>query len=525
MNNMVVMFKLKIKKIIVVGLAALLVIIGMQPKKVWSSAHELYNKWMVLTMILDKIERFYVDDRNPDDLLKNAIDGMLSGLDPHSVYISKDQYKSFCKNYEGYFGVGLKYSIISGQFVVTSVIENGPAAISDVRVGDRLVKIEGLPVQDIDASTIESYLSGMEDEYVTIEVARPNKPEPITFQLPKRKVFHESVPTALMMDKRTGYVKISNFTNSTPAEFDKACAELNQQGMSRLILDLRNNSGGAFDAGIAVADRFLSAGKIIAFTKGRTQRSSQQYIASAFKTCAQMPLIVLVNEATASDAEIVAGAIQDWDRGLIVGRRTFGKALVQTEFPFQDGSVLLLTTARYYTPLGRLIQSDYYVNPSQSLRDEEYRFKKYKTPKGRIVFGGGGIRPDILLEDESKAIPPVLKKLYLSQEDVFFKFADAYAADLPPEKKPQELKDFLQDFYVTPAMLDGFFAFVKTSTLQLKAEELGRYDDEIARSIKVEIAWRLWGEKGRYAAAAISDAEIIKSLSYFGQASSLLSNP
>lgn len=524
MNKMAVMLKMKIKKSILVSILALLLVVGLHPQQLWSSAQELYNKWMVLSMILDKIERFYVDERNPDDLLKNAIDGMLSGLDPHSVYISQDQYKSFCKNHESYFGVGLKYSIIGGQFVVTSVIENGPAAISGVRVGDRLIKIEGLPVQEIDASTLESYLSGMEDEYVTIEISRPNIPDPITFQLPKRNVFHESVPTALMMDEHTGYVKISNFTNSTPGEFDKACAELNQQGMSRLILDLRNNSGGAFDAGVAVADRFLSAGKMIVFTKGRTQRSSQQYIAAAVKTLPHMPLIVLVNEATASDAEIVAGAIQDWDRGLIVGRRTFGKALVQTEFPFQDGSVLLLTTARYYTPLGRLIQSDYYINHSQSLRDEEHRYKKYKTPKGRILFGGGGIRPDIVLEDESKATPPALKKLYLSHEDVFFKFADAYAANLPLEKKPQELGDFLQTFQIAPAMLDSFFVLARTLNPQLKDEELRRYDDEIARSIKVEFAWRLWGEKGRYAAAAVSDAEIIKSLSYFGQASALLSN-
>jgi len=231
-----------------------------------------------------------------------------------------------------------------------------------------------------------------------------------------------------------------------------------------------------------------------------------------------------VNEATASDAEIVAGAIQDWDRGLIVGRRTFGKALVQTEFPFQDGSVLLLTTARYYTPLGRLIQSDYYVNPGPSFKNEENRFKKYKTPRGRLVFGGGGIRPDIKLEDELKEIAPVLKKLYLSHEDVFFKFADAYAANLPPEQQPQELGVFLQEFRVTPAMLEGFFTLVNTSDVQLKPRELRNYKNEIGRSIKVEIAWRLWGEKGRYAAAAISDAEIIKSISYFGQASALFSN-
>ncbi len=516
------MFKYKLKTIVVALLVMLFIIIGLHPRKVWSGAQQLYNKWMVLTMILDKVERFYVDERNPDDLLKDAIDGMLSGLDPHSVYISAEQYKSFCRNYEGYFGVGLKYSIISGQYVVTSLAENGPAAIAGIAVGDRIVKIEGAPVKELDAPAIERYLSGREDESVTLEVARPNEEALITFELPKRQIYHESVPIALMVEPQTGYIKISIFTDSTPMELDMAYAELNALGMKRLVLDLRNNSGGAFEAGVAVADRFLPAGRMIVFTKGRAAHSSQQYIATSPKTFPRMPLIVLVNEATASDAEIVAGAIQDWDRGLIVGRRTFGKALVQTEFPFQDGSVLLLTTARYYTPLGRLIQSDYYVDSGRSLKDEEHRFKKYKTPKGRLVFGGGGIRPDVEIKGVSKEIPKPLKNLYLSHEDVFFRFADAYASALSETDRSQDLDAFLKEFYVSASMLEDFYRQVEQAGVSVQKSELQRYDKELKNAIKVEIAWRLWGEKGRYAAAALSDVEIKKSLSYFTQATALI---
>ncbi|RMD96458.1 MAG: PDZ domain-containing protein, partial [Calditrichaeota bacterium] len=337
------MHRLLKKYIIIAPIAFAVVYAAIHPTKVLSSAQELYNKWMVLTMILDKVERFYVDERDPDELLRNAIDGMLSGLDPHSVYISEEQYKAFSKAYEGYFGVGIKYNIIGNQFVVTNVMENGPAAIAGVRVGDRLIKLEGVPISELRAQQIEQILIGSEDKAVTLQVARPNIDELVTFELPKRKIEHKSVPVALMLDEQTGYIKISNFTESTPAEFDAEYAQLKQHGMKRLVLDLRNNGGGAFDAGVAIADRFLSGGKMIVFTKGRALRSSQQYIATSSRTVPRDPLIVLVNEATASDAEIVAGAIQDWDRGLIVGRRTFGKALVQTEFPFQDGSILLLT--------------------------------------------------------------------------------------------------------------------------------------------------------------------------------------
>ena len=516
------MFKVKLKKLMFAVVALVLLLAAMHPGKVWSSAQELYNKWMVLTMILDKVERFYVDDRNPDDLLKNAIDGMLSGLDPHSVYISEDQFKAFSKNYEGYFGVGLKYSIISGQYVVTSVVESGPAAISGIRVGDRIVKIEGLDVQEMDAQAIERHLSGNEADYVSLTVARLNEKELLSFDLPKRQIDHESVPIALMVDEQTGYVKISNFTDTTPTELDIAFAQLKDRGMSRLVLDLRNNSGGAFEAGVAVADRFLSGGKMIVFTKGRALRSSQQYIATASKTFPRMPLLVLINEATASDAEIVAGAIQDWDRGLIIGQRSFGKALVQTEFPFQDGSILLLTTARYYTPLGRLIQSDYYVNPSQSIKDDEYRFKKYKTPQGRLVFGGGGIRPDFEIATKDEEMPETLRKLYLSREDVFFKFADGHAAGQASEGQRGELGKFLKEFHVTPAMLEDFYQQVIADKIAVTAPELRRHEQEIKNALKIEIAWRLWGEKGRYAAIALSDEEIQKSLTYFEQASSLI---
>ena len=512
-----------IKKASLFALAALFVGLAIHPRKVLSSAQELYNKWMVLTMILDKVERFYVDERNPDDLLKNAIDGMLSGLDPHTVYISSEQYKVFCENYEGYLGIGLKYSIISGQYVVTSLVENGPAAISGIKLGDRIVKIEGVAVQDLDAPAMEQHLSGNEQKCVALEIARPKVKELLTFELPKRQINRKSVPAALMLDEQTGYIKITNFTDSTPQEMDAAFHQLQNEGMARLVLDLRNNSGGAFEAGAAVADRFLSGGKMIVFTKGRAMRSSQQYIATNGNTLPRIPLIVMVNEATASDAEIVAGAIQDWDRGLIVGRRTFGKALVQTEFPFQDGSILLLTTARYYTPLGRLIQSDYYVNPGQTLKDEEYRFKKYKTPRGRLVFGGGGIRPDVLLKDDNAEISPVLKKLYLTNEDVFFKFADLYAANLPPDHQAQELGDFLKEFKVSAEMLEDFYRQAGAADPTLKADALRRQRRELAKALKIEIAWRLWGEKGRYAAAALYDSEISKALLHFDKAAELIS--
>lgn len=495
-----------------------IVVIG--PAKVWSNAQQAYNKWMILTMILDKIQRFYVEEKDPDVLLKDAIDGMLSGLDAHSVYIPADQAKNYSLKYQGYFGVGLTYSLIDHKYIVTSLVRNGPAAKAGVIVGDRIQKIEGKAVADMAPEQVEQFLSGSADSYVELEVLRPPQNELVHFDLSKRQIDIHSISAVCMLDGITGYIQISHFSDSTPAELDFAFAELGGLGMTQLILDLRNNSGGTLEAGVAVADRLIPPGKLIVFTKGRAPQASEQFISTASVTLPSFPLIVLVNEKTASDAEIVAGTVQDWDRGIIVGRQTYGKALVQTEYPFQDGSILLLTTARYYTPLGRLIQNDDQDNKqAQELR------KEFRTPKGRTIFAGGGIRPDFELKKSSKTISATMRKIYPEGENYFYQFADDYLTSQPREEMPKNLYQFLSTFVVTDDLFKRFAELtVERSQKKISRTELEQNRSEILPEIKVALAWRLWGEEGRNAASACVDEEVLKSRSFFSEAAMLIAD-
>ncbi|MBN1480195.1 S41 family peptidase [candidate division KSB1 bacterium] len=495
-------------------------VIGIKPRFVWSNVQQLYNKWMILTMILEKIERFYVDEKHPDDLLKDAIDGMLFGLDPHSVYLTAEQYKDYSKKYDGYYGLGLKYCRFDSVLVVSSIIENSPAATAGIRIGDRIVKISGINIAAIRNESLEQFLSGQEEKIITMLVERPNEEGRFSLELVKRQILDDTIPIDFMIRDDIGYIRLLYFADSTPRELDKALSSLMNAGMKKLILDLRDNSGGALNSGVAVADRFIPAGKLIGFTKGRAPQSSEQFVAN-HQIFDHIPLIVLVNETTASDAEIVAGAIQDWDRGLIIGRKTYGKALVQTEYTFQDESVLLLTTARYYTPLGRLIQKDYQENETDLKTDKKDEPQKYKTAKGRIVYGGGGIQPDITLQNIDQVFPECLRALYSLNENIFFKFADKYVISQDEQFFSYDMQTF-RSFKVDALLWQQFKEYVQRSKIKITSSELESNAKILQNKIKVELAGRLWGDKGRYAVTMANDPEVNASLVYFNQASALL---
>jgi carboxyl-terminal processing protease len=503
-------------------LIVLCIVVAWHPERVWSNAQQLYNRWMILTMILEKIERFYVDEKHPDELLKDAIDGMLFGLDPHSVYLTPEQYKGYSQKYNGYYGFGLKYCRTDSVLVVTSLVEDGPAEVAGIRIGDRILKIAGIRISDIARGSVDDYLSGRQEKLISMVIQRPPQGERISLELAKRQIVDKSIPVSFIIRDGTGYLKLSYFTDSTPIELDAALAELTIAGMSQLVLDLRDNSGGTFSSGVAVADRFIPRGKLIVYTKGRAPHSSEQFISTLSEKT--MPLIVLVNESTASDAEIVSGALQDWDRGLIVGRRTYGKALVQTEYTFQDQSVLLLTTARYYTPLGRLIQKDYKESDTSTVNSKGVESQKYKTPKGRIVYGGGGIQPDIALKKVDKIVPKALRSLYTIDENIFFNFADKYVISHSDITFTQDIELFVREFRVNENMWQQFKRYVHQTPVNLSESVMEANSIFLKDELKVEIAGRLWGDRGRYMTIITNDSEVQACLDYFKQASALLIN-
>ncbi|MBN1558684.1 S41 family peptidase [candidate division KSB1 bacterium] len=504
--------------------AAVLIFLGLvvvwQPERVWSNAQQLYNKWMILTMILEKIERFYVDEKHPDELLKDAIDGMLFGLDPHSVYLTAGQYKDYSKKYDGYYGFGLKYCRIDSVLVVTSLVENGPADLAGIRIGDRILKIAGMRISDIAGGSVENYLSARSEKLISMAIQRPPQGERISLELAKRQIVDKSIPVSFMIRDAVGYIKLSYFTDATPQELDAALTKLTGAGMTRLIVDLRDNGGGAFDSGIAVADRFIPRGRLIVYTKGRAPHSSEQFVSTLPEKT--MPLVVLVNESTASDAEIVSGALQDWDRGLIVGRRTYGKALVQTEYTFQDESVLMLTTARYYTPLGRLIQKEYQENNAGKVNHKSVEPQKYKTPKGRIVYGGGGIQPDVVLKKADKIVPKGLQPLYSNDVNIFFNFADKYVISHADIMFTHDVELFVREFRVSENMWQQFKQYVHQTPVSLAESIMEANSIFLKDELKVEIAGRLWGDRGRFMAVSENDSEVQACLKYFEQASALI---
>lgn len=507
----------------------LLFILAIGPQKIIWAGQQVYNRWMILTLILDKIERFYVEEKDPDSLIEDAIQGMLNGLDPHSVYLPAEDYAEWQKKYQGFHGIGLKYNIIGSKLVVVSLFEDGPALAAGVQMGDIIIEIEGQDVSKLKSEQIAALLVGPLDSKISLVVERKNVKEPIHFEIPRKSIVVESIPCAFMFNDTTGYIKIAQFSESTPTELDLAFAQLREQGMAQLLLDLRDNSGGPFQAGIEVADRFIPGGKLLLFTKGRTPSSTEQFISSQSSTLPMLPLIVMVNEASASDAEIVAGVIQDWDRGLLVGRPTYGKALVQTEYPFQDGSALLLTTARYYTPLGRMIQREYSSNGNRqdmtksnrssgavSLKDQ----KVFTTPKGRILTAEGGITPDVILEPEEITLSEAFKRIYFAKASYFYTFAADYVNGHPELRG--EISTFLKEFHVTEPILNEFFQSVVASGLRFTMQDLNENSDQIKLIIKREIAGVIWGEQGRHITSASEDKEIIHASQLFSKAKQLI---
>ncbi len=495
------------KSILFITLLTTVILLFRNP--IIEASQKVYDKWMALTLVLDLIERYYVTQKNPDELLDYAIEGVLDHLDPYSSYHSPDAYQQWQKKFHAYHGIGLKYSKVDDRLYVTSITESGPADIAGIRLGDQIIRINGQAVSQLSKKDIQNHLSTSELEKLNLVLYHDVNLPPQTLAIPRAKIPVISIPCAYMLDSETGYIRLDHFSDMTSYELDRAFAKLNLEGMRNLIFDLRDNGGGTLDAGIQVADRFIPGKRLLVYTKGRSKESSREYYSSQQQTLPMIPLVVLINKGTASDAEIVAGAIQDWDRGLIIGQTSFGKAMIQTEFPFQDGSVLFLTTSVYYTPLGRCIQNQ--------LAPEG---KTFKTPRGRTVYGGGGIKPDIHIKAGQDTLPEILSRLYREKGNLFFQFADNLVRK--QNIQTQQVKVFVENFSVDRVMLESFQDHVKNMGVSLTDKELDVFQNELKDAIRTEIAGRLWGDEGRYIAQTLYDKEIEKAVQSIPQAKELL---
>ncbi|MFB6098639.1 MAG: S41 family peptidase [Salinibacter sp.] len=423
------------------------------------------------------IDKKYVDPLKAANVAEEGVKGMVSSLDPHSTYIPAEQADDVKDQYQGSFGgIGIVFEVPEDTARVISPVAGGPSEEVGIMAGDRIVEIEDSTAVGLSSSEIQDRLKGKVGTKVQLTIYRPVSGERHTYTITREKIETQSVYSSYMVDDKTGYIEITRFTMKTHNEFRNAVKKLLNKGMDRLILDLRGNPGGVMRSSWKIADEMLGKGMTIVKTKGRSERMDRTITARAGGLLREEPIIVLVNRGTASASEILTGALQDHDRAFIVGRRTFGKGLIQKQFDLGDGSVLQMTVGRYYTPVGRLIQSpykrghrkDYYQEKFSTINKATYHLKEYrksipdslayKTDHGRTVFGGGGILPDYVVQPDTTA----LTHLVLSGLDYAFarKWFDKHETELRSrwQERPEKFKS---SYTVSEKMMSSFWSFAE----------------------------------------------------------------
>ena len=424
-----------------------------------------------------QINQNYVDDLEAEEIAEAGVEGMVNSLDPHSTYIPADRAEDVKDQYQGTFGgIGIVFEVPEDTARVISPLAGGPSEEVGVMAGDRIVGIEDSSAVGLSSNEIQNRLKGEIDTRVQMTVYRPTTSERMTFTITREEIETQSVRSPYMVDEKTGYINITRFTMKTHDEFRKAARTLLDRGMERLVLDLRGNPGGVMRTSWQIANEMLGKGMTIVETKGRGDRMNQEIDAKAGGMLVDQPIIVLVSRGSASASEILTGALQDHDRAFIVGRRTFGKGLIQKQFDLKDNSVLQMTVGRYYTPVGRLIQSpyergdrkNYYRKKFSTINQATYHLKEYRdsipdslayeTDHGRMVFGGGGILPDYVVQPDTTALT------HLVRSGLDYAFARKWFSSHETELRStwqQRSDEFQSSFEPSDEMIASFWSYAE----------------------------------------------------------------
>jgi len=474
--------------------------------------------------IFDVIEREYVDSVDKTELLEETIANMLHRLDPHSNYIPATELQRMSESIQGHFGgVGVRFTILNDTLNITHVVPGSPAEQAGIQAFDQIVRVEMDTIAGIGLTNtrVQELLKGEVGTMVNVTVIRND--EMMEKSIRRGIVPINSVLAAYMMDDQTGYIRLSQFSMQTDREFLTAARMLKKQGMTKLIFDLRHNSGGVMGVATSILDEFLAPGEIIVSTKSKNGIELVEE-SRRIPSLGDLDLVVLINQGSASASEIVAGAIQDNDRGIIVGRRSFGKGLVQQDIELKDGSNLRLTTSRYYTPTGRSIQKPYYGDYEEYLMDEYSRYEngelyevdsslfvdslKYYTPKGRAVYGGGGIMPDVFVPLDTTGSSGYFRHLQYANAFSDFAYLFARSGKLNPYST---IEQFTRSFTISDELFQSFIKYaeekdgIKKNTADLKHSE-----QRIKTELKAEIARQKWLEDGSISIQNTQDKEVIK---------------
>lgn len=480
--------------------------------------------------VLRFIEQDYVDSTSADKLREDAIKGMLDELDPHSQYMSAEMLRDANETLLGNFeGIGIEFRIVDDTINVIQVIQGGPSEKIGLLSGDRIIKINDTIVASIkmDNQQVVKKLKGPRGTRVKVTVHRPGFAEDLDFVITRDIIPLYSVDISYMADDSTGYIKVSKFSLSTPEEVDDALQKLKERGSTRLILDLRGNVGGYLESAIKMADEFLGNEKLIVYTEGNNRPRQYAYATQSGKFEDQA-LAILIDEGSASASEILAGAIQDNDRGVIIGRRSFGKGLVQQQLELDDGSAVRLTVARYFTPTGRCIQRPYnngeeayYDDLLQRLKTGELnnqdsiRFPdslKYYTPGGKVVYGGGGIMPDIYVPIDTGQYYSYYNQLI--NKGLIYQFAYDFA-DKNRDKLLTAYSDasvFIEKFTVDNTLFDQLVVYGESKGVPRNDRDLKPTRDLIARLLKAYVGRNLFNDEAFYPVLNQDDRIFLKAL-------------
>ncbi|MGB9851624.1 MAG: S41 family peptidase [Candidatus Kapaibacteriota bacterium] len=518
------------------------------------STDNIYQQIKKVDRVLNIIAKNYLEPVDTQKLTEAAIKGMLNELDVHSVYISAEEMKRVSEDFQGSFeGIGVEFDVINDTIVVVSPIPGGPSEALGIRPGDKIVKIDGESAIGISRSDVPKKLRGPKGTIVEVDIKREGEKNLLHFSIKRDKIPLNTVDAAFMVDGTDiGVVVVNRFAATTHDELVSALEKLTKMGMKKLVLDLRGNPGGYLNQAFLMAEQFIKAGDTIVYTKGRLPEFEEVYISSGNSPYVNLPLIVLINAGSASASEIVSGAIQDLDRGLVVGETSFGKGLVQRQYDVGDGSAFRLTIAKYYTPSGRCIQRPYkekdkyrHLVGRLELEEGSYIYDAYNkiiaqvkrindstknakdkinidslpiyyTRSKRVVFGGGGITPDYIIKSDT------ITKMTASirRDNLFFEYIDKNMMKEVEKIKNtyKDFKDFKRNYFVSDRVLDDFMSFVKKKGIEVNPNDWETDKQYISTYLKGQIARLIWTREQFLEVLFTVDNQFQKALELFPDA-------
>ncbi|MBN3520462.1 S41 family peptidase [Algoriphagus lutimaris] len=500
-----------------------------------SNQNDLRAALYKLQEIMTYINRDYVDSVNTNELVEYGITKMLENLDPHSSYIPARDASLAQSQLDGEFdGIGVEFGIIRDTIYVVAPLTGGPSEALGIQSGDQIITVDGKTVAGIGVTNRDVFdlLRGPKGSKVTIDIKRKNQSELIPYEITRDKIPQYSINASYMVNDEVGYIKVTRFAATTYDEFRTSIEDLKSKGMQKLIIDLQGNPGGYMGAAINMADELLGQRALIVSQEGKVDQYSQKAFAYKPGLFEEGPVIVLINEGSASASEILAGAIQDNDRGLIVGRRSFGKGLVQLPIDLSDGAELRLTIARYYTPSGRSIQKPYGANYEDYEKDFVKRFEhgeffsadsitfndslKYETAKGRTVYGGGGIMPDYFVPLDTTQNSVYINRLFNSDSNR--EFVLEYANDHKDQFANMSVEEYRDEFEVSDAMLKDLVGIGEKNKVKFDQEDFNKSKDYLKILVKAHLGRQLYDDSAFYMVVNDINEVYVQALKLFDQA-------